>query len=61
MLAYIFKESMSITKENFPAIIQEYQTRIYHVIRKIVLDHDETDDLVQEVFIKVWQKRDAFA
>ncbi len=26
----------------------------------MVIDHDETDDLVQEVFIKVWQKRDHF-
>lgn len=49
-----------ITKDTFRQIIREYQERVYHVIRKMVIDHDETDDLVQEVFIKVWQKRDSF-
>jgi RNA polymerase sigma-70 factor (ECF subfamily) len=49
-----------ITKDSFPSIIREYQERVYHVVRKIVIDHDDTDDLVQETFIKVWQKRDSY-
>ena len=51
---------LEITQENFPEIIRLYQERVYHVIRKIVIDHDDSDDLVQEVFIKLWQKRDSF-
>jgi RNA polymerase sigma-70 factor (ECF subfamily) len=51
---------LQITQENFPEIIRLYQERVYHVIRKIVVDHGDTDDLVQEVFIKLWQKRDSF-
>lgn len=54
------KAFVKITQENFPEIIRLYQERVYHVIRKIVTDHDDTDDLLQEVFIKLWQKRDSF-
>ena len=50
----------AITKESFRLIVREYQERVYHVIRRIVIDHDDTDDLVQEVFVKVWQKKDDF-
>ncbi|MEL6536387.1 MAG: RNA polymerase sigma factor, partial [Bacteroidota bacterium] len=44
----------------FNLLIHEYQQRIYWHIRKMVLDHDDADDLVQEVFIKVWNKLDTF-
>ena len=50
----------TITTDSFRLIVREYQQRVYHVIRKIVIDHDDTDDLVQEVFVKVWEKRDSF-
>ncbi len=50
----------AISTGNFREIVREYQERVYHVIRKMVIDHDDTDDLVQEVFVKVWQKRDSF-
>jgi RNA polymerase sigma factor (sigma-70 family) len=44
----------------FNLFVREYQERIYWHIRKMVIDHDETDDLVQEVFIKVWKNIDKF-
>ncbi|MCA6074700.1 RNA polymerase sigma factor [Fulvivirga sedimenti] len=50
----------AISTENFREIVRAHQERVYHVIRKMVIDHDDTDDLVQEVFVKVWQKRDSF-
>jgi RNA polymerase sigma-70 factor (ECF subfamily) len=34
-------------------IVRKYQKQVYWVIRKMVLDHDEADDITQEVFIKV--------
>jgi len=34
-------------------IVRKYQKQVYWIIRKIVQDHDETDDITQEVFIKV--------
>ena len=44
----------------FNLLVREYQERIYWHIRKMVIDHDEADDLVQEVFIKVWKNLDKF-
>jgi RNA polymerase sigma factor (sigma-70 family) len=44
----------------FNLLVREYQERIYWHIRKMVIDHDDSDDLVQEVFIKVWKNLDKF-
>lgn len=44
----------------FNLLVRQYQERIYWHIRKMVIDHDEADDLVQEVFIKVWKNLDKF-
>jgi RNA polymerase sigma-70 factor, ECF subfamily len=44
----------------FNLLVREYQERIYWHIRKMVIDHDDSDDLVQEVFIKVWKNIDKF-
>lgn len=41
-------------------MVKAYERPLYSVIRKMVLDHDETKDLLQETFIKVWEKLDAF-
>lgn len=41
-------------------LVRAYQERVYWHIRKMVIDHDESDDLVQEVFIKVWKNLDGF-
>lgn len=38
----------------FNLLVREYQERIYWHIRKMVIVHDDADDLVQDVFIKVW-------
>ncbi len=38
----------------FNQIIRKYEVRIYHLIRKMVIDHDDAHDLTQETFIKVW-------
>ncbi len=42
-------------RKAFEALIKKYQQKIYWHIRKMVIDHDDADDVVQETFIKVWQ------
>lgn len=37
----------------FNILVRKYQQKIYWHIRKMVIDHDDADDLTQEVFIKV--------
>ena len=44
----------------FNLLVREYQERIYWHIRKMVVDHDDADDLTQEVFIKIWKNLDKF-
>lgn len=36
-------------------MIKKYQKRLYWHIRKLVLDHDDTDDVLQNTFIKAWK------
>ncbi|HPE56720.1 MAG TPA: sigma-70 family RNA polymerase sigma factor [Bacteroidales bacterium] len=44
----------------FNLLVRQYQERVYHLIRRMVIDHNDTDDLVQETFIKVWQNLESF-
>ena len=39
----------------FNRLVRKYQQRIYRHIRRMVIDHDDADDLTQNCFIKVWQ------
>jgi RNA polymerase sigma factor (sigma-70 family) len=39
----------------FGLMIQSYQKPIYYYIRRMVLDHDDADDLTQNTFISAWK------
>jgi RNA polymerase sigma-70 factor (ECF subfamily) len=39
----------------FKLIIKKYQERLYWHIRKIVISHEDTDDILQNTFLKVWK------
>ncbi len=43
------------TKEKaFTAIIKKYQEKLYWHIRRMVVIHDDANDVLQNMFIKVW-------
>ena len=44
----------------FNQLVRKYQQKVYWHIRKMVIDHDDADDLTQEVFIKVWKHLENF-
>ena len=44
----------------FNLLVRKYQQRVYWHIRKMVVDHDDANDLSQEVFIKVWKNLEQF-
>lgn len=44
----------------FGCLVGKYQERLYWHIRKIVLNHDDTDDVLQNTFLKVWKNIDHF-
>lgn len=44
----------------FNLLVRKYQQKVYWLIRKMVIDHDDADDLTQEVFIKIWKNLENF-
>lgn len=49
------------TKEAaFKKLVHEYQLPLYNLIRSIVLNHDDSDDILQNTFIKIFQNIDKF-
>lgn len=39
----------------FRLLVHQYQERLYWLVRRIVISHDDANDLVQDVFIKVFK------
>ena len=49
------------TKEAaFTRLVREYQEPLYWQIRRMVLVHDDADDVLQNTFIKAWSAIDSF-
>jgi len=44
----------------FRELVVTYQERVYWHVRKMVIIHDDADDVTQEVFIKVYKNLDTF-
>lgn len=42
------------TEALFNRIVSEYSERLYWHVRDMVGSHDDADDLLQEIFIKIW-------
>jgi len=51
------KESQA---QAFEELVNTYKERLYWHIRRIVLDHDDADDVLQNTFIKVFKSIDGF-
>lgn len=44
----------------FTGIIKKYQEKLYWHIRRMIVDHDDTNDVLQNMFIKVWKGLENF-
>jgi RNA polymerase sigma-70 factor (ECF subfamily) len=44
----------------FNLLMRKYQQRLYWHVRKIVIDHDDANDVIQNAFIKIWKSLDGF-
>lgn len=44
----------------FEKLLKEFQRPLYNHIRTIVLNHDDTDDVLQNTFVKVFQNLNKF-
>ena len=63
---YSDKELMGLFRKSgkpdhaFNLIVRKYQEKLYWHIRKLLIDHNDTDDTLQNTFIKVWTGLDNF-
>jgi RNA polymerase sigma factor (sigma-70 family) len=44
----------------FNILVRKYQEKVYYFVRRMVVNHDDADDVVQNIFIKVWNNLDSF-
>lgn len=44
----------------FRLLVDKYNQRVYWHIRRMVINHEDADDLVQDTFLKVWKNLDGF-
>jgi len=53
-LLVLFRDPQT-AEQAFRQIIRMYQKPIYYYIRRMILDHDDSDDVTQMTFIKAWK------
>ena len=49
-----------LQKKAFEQLVNYYSEKLYWHIRKMVLSHDDANDLLQNTFIKVWMNIESF-
>jgi RNA polymerase sigma factor (sigma-70 family) len=58
-LLFSFKDPAT-REQAFTSIIKKYQEKLYWHIRRMIVDHDDTNDVLQNMFIKVWKGLENF-
>jgi RNA polymerase sigma-70 factor (ECF subfamily) len=52
----LFQFRTEATKESaFTLIIKKYQEKLYWHVRRLVIEHEDANDVMQNMFIKVWK------
>lgn len=47
-------------QREFESIVREHSEKLYWQIRRIVLTHDDANDVLQNTFLKAWNAYDSF-
>ena len=47
-------------REAFTQVVETYSEKIYWLIRKMVLSHEDANDIMQNTFLKAWTNLDSF-
>ena len=50
----------SLKEKGYTGIIKKYQEKLYWHIRRMVVNHEDANDVLQNMFIKVWNALDNF-
>lgn len=59
MLIASFKDE-KLREAAFTRLVRKYQERLYWHIRRMVVEHEDANDILQNVFIKVWKNLGEF-
>ena len=51
---------MQAKEQFFNDLVRQYSERLYWHVRSMVGSHEDADDLLQDIFIKVWNSLDTF-
>ena len=51
---------ISEREEYFNSLVRDYSERLYRHVRSIVGSHEDADDLMQDIYIKVWHSLSSF-
>ena len=47
-------------RKAFTGVVEEYSEKLYWLIRKMVLSHDDANDILQNTFLKAWSNLENF-
>ena len=53
-------KNASTKNDAFRELVKQYKERLYWHIRKIVISHDDADDVLQNTFIKIFKNIESF-
>ena len=58
--ATLVRQCLAGDTRSFDALVHKYQKPLYHLALRMVRDRDDAMDIVQSVFVKVYQKLDSY-
>jgi RNA polymerase sigma-70 factor (ECF subfamily) len=47
-------------RRGFEMLVRQYSEQLYWIVRRIVLSHDDANDVLQNSFLKAWNALDSF-
>jgi len=47
-------------RQGFETLVRQYSEQLYWQVRRIVLTHEDSDDVLQNTFLKAWSSLDTF-
>ncbi len=56
----LLSQGASYTERAFNIIVKKYGKQLYWQIRRITKNHEQTNDILQNVFVKVWLNLEGF-
>lgn len=60
IIAQLQDNNRNVRERAFSYVVKRYSEPLYWHVRRMVLTHDDTNDLLQNIFIKAWNNIDNF-